>query len=147
MWRALAAQVNGPRLAAARNALAHLHFLGGAVAIVDHHAAEFDGAAAHAELDLAELFSPFHLDIVVIRGAIYVGGAQQFPAALPLAQAGLWQQEQRHEAAKCNDSSSTHVPPQIDSIAARDFSTSRIRHFPPVASGNGERRGARNTSY
>jgi hypothetical protein len=109
---ALAAQINGASLAAGGDALAHLEFVRGAVAVVNNNVLELDGAPANAELNLAESALRFgNLDVVVIRGAIYMRGAEEAPAAIPLALARLWKQEHQDKAEKWNDSCDPHVPP------------------------------------
>jgi hypothetical protein len=109
---ALAAQINGAGVATGGDALGHLDIVRGAVTVVNHDAAELDGASTNAELDLAERALRFgHLDIVVIHGAIHVGGAEEAPAPILLALPRQWKQEQQHKAAQWSDSVDSHVPP------------------------------------
>jgi len=87
---ALAAQINGAGLAAGADSLGHLEFIRLAITVVNHDVAELDGAPANPELNLAEgARRSGYLDIVVIRGAIHVGGAEEAPAAIPLMSLAL----------------------------------------------------------
>jgi hypothetical protein len=117
----LAAQIYGSGLAAGGDSLGYLEFIRLAITVVNHNVLELDSAPANPELDLAEgTRRSAHRDIVVIRAAIHVSGAQEAPAAvppapliplIPLALPGLRKQEQQYKAAKCNHSCDSHMPP------------------------------------
>src|SRR5262245_4096161 len=81
----IAAQVNGPRLAAGLDVVAELNLFTCAVPVTDHHALELDGCARDAKLNAAKsAFRSSYCDCVAIPLAVHCSLSEQDPGTGPV---------------------------------------------------------------